>query len=250
MKYAVILTAALLSVATMSRAQESATVPATAPAEPAATLPTTASTDPSTTAPATAPTVEATTVPSTAPASQPSVRIAPSDRSKLLPGGYAILNTRSIFMKGRVPTPPSTGTGVGATSLPPTTMPAARAEHKIVFVGVTETDGTASAMFEDTGAGKILSTKLNESIASGKVTSISLDEITYTADGKSTKVLVGQALDGTDGPSVSARVTITDNGNGPPTSGPVVAPAGGDASIDAAANDVLERMRARRRAGQ
>ena len=249
MKYAVILTAALLSAAMMSRAQESATIPATAPAE-STTVPTTAPAELSTTSPATAPTVEATTVPSTAPASQPSVRTAPGDRSKLLPGGYAILNTRSIFMKGRVPTPPSTGTGVGATSLPPTTMPAARAEHKIVFVGVTETDGTASAMFEDTGAGKILSTKLNESIASGKVTSISLDEITYTADGKSTKVLVGQALDGTDGPSVSARVTITDNGNGPPTSGPVVAPAGGDASIDAAANDVLERMRARRRAGQ
>src|SRR3569623_443779 len=119
MKYAVTLPTALLSAATMCLAQESATLPATSPEEPS-TMPATAPAEVSTTAPTTAPTVEATTMPSTAPATQPSVQTTPGDRSKLLPGGYVILNTRSIFMKGRVPTPANTTTGgVSSTAVPP-----------------------------------------------------------------------------------------------------------------------------------
>lgn len=245
MKYAATVSAALLTLASVSLAQDPATMPTTEPTPLPTTMPTSAPSIEATTTPATAPT----SMPSTSPTTQASNVPPAYDRSKLLPGGYAILNTRSIFMKGRVSIPPAPGVSA-ATTPPPPTVPTARPEHKIVFVGVTETDGTASAMFEDTAAGKIISAKLNESIASGKVTSISLDEVTYTADGKPTKVLIGQAIDGTDGPAASSRVAITDNGNGPPTTGPIVAPAGSTGSTDAALSDVIERMRARRRAGQ
>ncbi len=230
MKYAVLVSAALLTLATVSRADDPATLPSTLPA----------------TLPATVPTVEATTLPTTAPAMQAALNSPPMVNGKLLPGGYAILNTRSIFMKGRVPSP----VVPAVTTTQPIITPTVRPEHKIVFIGATETDGSVSAMFEDTAAGKIITAKLNDAIASGKVTEITLDSVTYTADGKPVKILVGQALDGSEPPPITARATITDNGNGPPTTGPTAAPSGNSDTNDAANADILERMRARRRSGQ
>jgi hypothetical protein len=239
MKNAAIYSACLMvSLASFAMADEPATLPATQPT-------TIATTEPSTmpaTLPATLPSAAASV---RTPASVPTT--GPAGRSKTLPKDYAVLTTRSIFMKGRVPTPIPGG---GVTAPPTTQISAGRPEHKIVFVGVTETDGTASAMFEDTGAGKIISCKRNDPIASGKVTEITLDTITYTADGKGSKILVGQTLDAGDGPPVSARATIVDNGNGPPTTGPTAGGSGVSSSgggSGASENDVLERLKAKRR---
>ena len=252
MKQPALLAASLLmGVVTLASADEPTTAPATSPI--ATTVPI-ATTEPAT-QPATMPTSQPTTVPlmidtaASRPTSAPA--LAPGVRSKTLPTDYSELTTRSIFMKGRVPPPREFGAPVGPSTMP-TSMPSARAERKIVFVGVTETDGTPSAMFEDTAAGKIISCKSGESIATGKVTHITLDTITYEADGRALKIEVGQNLEGGDGPSLSARATITDNGNGAPTTNPVpgAAPSGDSGGGGGGSNDILERMRARRRAGQ
>ncbi len=215
MKYVLMLSASLLVFANVSQAEDATTMPSTLPA--------------------------------TVPVAPATMTAAPMVRGKALPDGYAVLNTRSIFMKGRVAPP----VVPNVTTTQPVVTPTIRPEHKIVFVGVTESDGSAAAMFEDTAAGKIITTKLNETIASGKVTEITLDSVTYSADGKPLKVLVGQALDGTEPPPVTARATITDSSTGPPTTGPTAAPGGGESGpTDPAIADILERMRARRRAGQ
>jgi len=169
---------------------------------------------------------ESTTQPATLPTTRAAV--APATRPRLMP--YVVFNTRSIFMKGRVP-PPSGGTG--STTQPTSTSPA-RAEAKIVFLGVAEADGVATAVFEDTSAGKIVSCKAGDPLASGKITEVTLDAVTYESAGKAVRVLVGQNLDAGDGPAMASRATL---------SGSTTAPSGGGDSGD----DVVARMRAKRR---
>ena len=170
---------------------------------------------------------ESTTQPATLPTTTRAA-VAPTTRPRLMP--YIVFNTRSIFMKGRVPPPPTGGTG--STTQPTSTSPA-RAEAKIVFLGVTEADGVATAVFEDTSAGKIVSCKAGDPLASGKITEVTIDSVTYESAGKAVRVLVGQNLDAGDGPAMASRATL---------SGSTTAPSGGDGG-----DDVVARMRAKRR---
>ncbi len=185
---------------------------------------------PPTTEPATQPTTQPitmnspTTHPTTAPTSPADgghvAGLPDTPRTRAMPG-------RSIFQKGR---PTANTTPSTPTTLPSTT----RQERNIVFDGVTDADGEAYAMFEDTSVGKIMQLKTGDAIAGGKITQITLDAVTYESNGHSTRVAVGQTLDAGEAPLLTSRASIS---SGSPTTGPSVG------TVD----DLLEKLRAKRR---
>jgi hypothetical protein len=127
---------------------------------------------------------------------------------------------------------------MGPGSSHPTTGPAevVPPERTLVFNGLTESDST-TALIEDTAAHKINKLHVGDSIAAGKVTRIDFDSLDYTANGKTTKVAIGQNLEGataapTTGPAVFGASGGTTGGSG----------GGGDS--------ILERMRQRRMQGK
>lgn len=157
--------------------------------------------------------VAATTAPSTRPASPPAM--APA----ALPADFAPLLERSIFERGR---PVSRGPSA-------TTQPTAATPESIkVLNGVTKVNGQLMAFVEDRTTGKISAFRVNDPIARGKVLAITLDALTYEADGKTTRVDVG------------------DNLTGQPANPPTTAPTAGDQGASGSAQSVLERLRQRR----
>jgi len=184
-----------------------------------------------TTAPTTEPSALA-TQPATLPTTQALLpTTAPTTRPRFLPGDFAILDTRSIFLKGHV----SPATAAPAGNASPSAVTSNSPESSIVFSGVTASDGVLAAMFEDTTAGKIVLCKAGDAIARGKLTQITLDAVTYETPGRTTRVQVGQTLDAGEAPAVASRASITIDSSGNPTTAP------------SSSNDVLERLRAKRR---
>jgi hypothetical protein len=149
---------------------------------------------------------------------------------------YAVLLGRSIFMKG-----PQTVIDTGPGGKGPTTGPAevVSPERSLVFNGLTESDST-TALVEDTVAHKINKLHVGDSIAAGKVTRIDFDSLDYTVNGKTTKVAIGQNLEGTTAAPTSGPATFGTSGG---TSGTSSGGGGGGDSI-------LERMRQRRMQGK
>ncbi len=189
------------------------TLPTTVPVEMPATLPATL--------PTTSPTTQASTQPTTRPIGRSSREILPPD--------YAVFTTRSIFMKGRVPTPVNITTDIFGPSTG-TTQPR-KSEDMIVFNGVTDVDGDVAAFIEDTSTGKVSTYKTGDSIAQGKILNITLDSLEYQgADGRSVRVLIGQTLTGGEAVPLSERA----------------APPGSSSPGDP--NSVLEKMK--RKAGR
>lgn len=171
--------------------------------------------------------VSAATAPPTRPAASPTTVTTPAVTTPAattpMPPDFSPLLERSIFEKGRsAPHNPSSATQ------PSVSTP----ESVRVLNGVTKVNGKLMAFVEDRTTRTISSFQVNDPIARGKVTAITLDALTYEADGKSTRVAVGDNLTG-------QRAA-------PAATNPSSAPAGGDHAVSPETQSVLERLRQRR----
>jgi hypothetical protein len=146
-----------------------------------------------------------------------------------MPKEFAPLLSRSIFVKGR-----SARHSAPAPSTQPTT-PAAAAEAVLVLNGVTKTTHELTAFIEDRSTGKVTPLRLNEPIARGKVVGITLDALSYEANGHVVRVAIGDNLRGEAAPKPSSR----------PTSGASDA-AGATTAPSPQIQSVLERLRLKR----
>jgi len=224
-------------------ATEPATTPATAPAVALpATGPTTAAVAAITpaTSPATAPTTTASSAtspttaatrtlagsarPTSAAATPPQVRFVPKPMSS----DYALLNSRSIFVKGRPRVIGSREDGAPDTQR----ADGPKQEAVVVLNGITEADDEVVAFMENTSTGEIFRARVGEPVAKGRVVQITLDGLEYEADGGVFRVEIGQSL------ALARREA---------TSRPAGA-AGGPATNPTEMDEVLERLRRKRAA--
>lgn len=240
------------------------TEPSTAPSTMAATGPSTSPSTMAATEPSTAPSTMASTNPSTNPSTSPttlavsgtgsrrreflaSLPAHPVDAARSMSADFAILNRRSIFVKGqqrvsdpvaRAVLPPSTAVATTQDSSSP-----ASPEHRIVFNGATRANDQMAAFLEDTSSNSIMKLKVGDSVAFGKITGITLDVLTYEARGKVTEVTIGHNLEGGVVALASTSQPAPVSVSGAPTTGPTSAPS---ASGSAEPNDILERLRRKR----
>jgi hypothetical protein len=247
------------------------TVPATAPVKIGTTLPTTeavatespttapATTQLATTGPATLPTSAPTTLATTGPATGPTTGFArprfdardsrfsrsappaPVARvvpiPKPLPVDYAVLNSRSFFVHGRIIEPPTIDdNGEDPTRGRPPGPSRSRPEKNLLFNGSTRADGDWMALIEDTAAAKIIKVNVGDKLAQGTVSAITLTTLDYDAAGKTVRISLGQNL---DGEAIAGSTTRPSEAG--PTSGPSA--PGGSGPLD-----ILERMRQKRAA--
>jgi hypothetical protein len=163
-----------------------------------------------------------------------------------LPSDFAILYSRSVFVKGgRLPSPDSGQRDPGPPPPAPTATP-------LVFDGVLKDESTANqayAIIEDTMNAKVLVFKVGDSVpGGGKVTGITLDKLDLTgADGKALSISLGQNLQGGAGPGAASRSIPITTGPGAATgatSGPAIsAPAGSPRQPGESIADYLRRKR-------
>ncbi len=101
---------------------------------------------------------------------------------------FDLLNTRSMFVPGRIRTP-----GQGGGDSRPGNAP----EDVTVFSGVTITDYQIVAFIEDTSTNKVSQVQIGQQIGQGKITDITLDGLEYQSDdGRRIHVNVGQNMRG------------------------------------------------------
>jgi hypothetical protein len=170
---------------------------------------------------------------------------------KPMANDFAILNTRSIFVHGRLrDEQPSRPVEQG-----PQPTPEQRAQQTLVFNGVTRADGLitqVTAILEDTAASKIISAQLGDQIAGGVVTNITLDKLEFTpaSTGKPVTVLIGQNLQAGEAPRPAAT-SASASASGGATTGPSTPPAGtGGPLTRQPGESVADWLRRRRAAGQ
>jgi hypothetical protein len=175
---------------------------------------------------------------------------------------YAILRTRSIFVKGnQTLASESRPNGSGFSGLTPkSTSP----ESALVFNGVIMVGDQAKALIQDTGSGNVNLVSSGDLISGGRITAITFDNLTYEAKGKVNEVELGQNLNGLT-PSVAPPVAVVPtsqpSGATPPAGTPGVAgtpPEGGPQGPPPAAavgtppagssspDDILAKLRAKR----
>jgi hypothetical protein len=184
---------------------------------------------------------------------RPTAAAQPAPRPRSIYTDYALLLHRSIFIKGvqtNVIDPKRIGPTTG-----PTNADDVRAERNLVFNGLTESD-EATALIEDIVSHRMSKLHVGDSIASGKITRISFDDLDYTAvNGKVTTVQIGENLEGNAPSPTSAPSSYASSSSGGGTSGGNTggsasgnnASGGGGAGSPAPVNpSVLERMRQRR----
>jgi hypothetical protein len=167
---------------------------------------------PATTAPAatTAP-VERSNQPRGAPAATqpagPATQAAAVARP-VLPGEFAILQTRNVFAHGA---PKVVGPGAGGPGA------------NFVLKGVVEADGLFTAFIEDKSGKRVTSVASGGAIAVGRIKSINLDAIEYESAGNARRIEVGQNLNG----EVVPPTPTTKPAAGPPPGAPGVPGAPG-----------------------
>ncbi len=141
---------------------------------------------------------------------------------------FDLLNSYSLFVKGRLE---NTGSNFGGGS-----FNSQAPENVLVFTGVTVTDHATVGFVEDTSQGTVRQVKVGDSIAQGKITDITLNELVYHAsDGRTVHVAVGQNLRGE-----SAFGLIYGTGIG------TAEPSASDQNVDAGTAALLAKMRAKR----
>jgi hypothetical protein len=144
----------------------------------------------------------------------------------MMPRMYAVLLTRSMFVRGHVA---DRGHEAGQRPPPPPPAPSLdRAESGLVFNGVTQTAKAIDALVEDTASGHVITVHPGDAIAKGKVGKITFDTLEYLKDGRSIMIELGQTL---AGGVVDASTIVT-----------TTEPAGSGASPE----DILERLRQKR----
>jgi hypothetical protein len=226
------------------------------------------------TAPSTQPTTEpvATTGPTTIPSIAAAAVASPGGigysgrtsgpASRILPAAYMILAERSIFQKGSHISGPEQPI---QTVIIPTTNPVATgdptsisdsAEESLVFDGATESGSEVLAFVEDRVNLKMLVVQDGDTIAKGKITSISLDTLDYSTKGQVIHVQVGQNLRGVEAPAAPDATTTPSVPASPVTAGapaplasrgtPLPSPVPLPAASGGSTADVVARMKARR----
>ena len=146
---------------------------------------------------------------------------------------YLVLTNRSIFKKGSQITDPFAPT----TPLPPTKPPTYTvAESSLEFNGRDARRRKLDRLFRKYFPATMSSSRhTGEDIARGKIVGITLDSVNYTAGGKQSTVLLGQTLDGSEGPGLSSAPSLSISST-QPSNTPFTGPNA----------DVLERLRQKR----
>jgi len=171
------------------------------------------------------------------------VYAGPELRPKPIAIEYDVLLHRSIFIRGRqgvydpgeVGNRQYVGTDTGPTTSPTTTQATVVAwspENVMVFNGASNANGQLVAFIENTSLNSIARFQVGDSVATGKIIGITLDQLDYSVGGRVTHVMLGQNLSGVDTQVLTTQPVTSGAG---PSSGP----SGG-------ADDVLERLRRRR----
>jgi hypothetical protein len=158
------------------------------------------------------------TRPTTSPSGERDRRFTPGPSSRrptsgpALPEEFAILTRRSIFVRDRQ----RLASVVNAPQTTPTTTPSAPREERVrpetgfVLRGFSLVEGFGYvALIEHTESGITNATEyhVGDRIATGRVADMSLDGLAYEANGKVTRILIGQNLDGVVVPSTYVAPT-------------------------------------------
>jgi hypothetical protein len=178
---------------------------------------TTTTTRAMTTMPAIAPTklISPLTPTTATPASRPSTTQAAAGppgaapAAPVLPPEFALFQSRSPFTHG-----PKKAGGPGGP------------ETGFVFRGVVENGGKFTAFIEDRNAKRTTLLAVGESVARGKVKSVTLDAMEYEAAGSAKRIEVGQDLNGVVVPPTPPASKPAPPGGPPQPGGPSGQPGG------------------------
>ncbi len=190
--------------------------------------------------------------PATRPTTRPSTDLAsrhPAQASNVvavvpsMPRDYSIFNFRSLFMRGRVPAAGrDAGSARESSSFNRTGNGFKTPEEEFVFNGVTQTDEGAEAFIESLSTKKVSLVRVGQSIATGKITGISIHTLQYTTGGRAIRIEIGQNLAGLVAePSIAASSSPTTQPGPSPSGTP-----GAAGPLPGGTDDILERMRKRR----
>jgi hypothetical protein len=170
------------------------------------------------------------------------------DARRPMDPAFDVLLKKSIFSRDR-----SRGSGIPSTAPATGSARVLSPEQSVAFRGVLCPDEEYVAFMENIQTGQITIVKAGDEIGKGRVAAITLDTLSYDADGKVHPIRLGQDLTGetaatggggmtlsTTSPSVAGT---TAPGGTPPAAG-VSSPTGGASSPAAAA--MIEKMRQRR----
>ena len=153
---------------------------------------------------------------------------------------YAVLEQRSIFVKGYQGIGPPPGPVNPPGPYIPATPP--RPEASLVYRGYINDGGQSTALMEDTNAHSAFTVGVGGAVATGHVTDITFDALDYVSRGHTTHVTVGQSLDGVAAPAgADAAPTSAPSPGAPPGSS-----LGNTNGMSP--DDLLTRMRKRREA--
>ena len=175
--------------------------------------------------------------PATQPVAPPmAVRQSGSPISVTLPASLAILSKRSIFARSGMAAMP-----LGANSAKP--------EATIALRGIVFDDNDFVLFLEDTAAHHTMQLRPGDSLASGRIGRINLDEFGYEADGTVTQVRVGQNLLGATLPPITVGPPATAPSPGGPQGEPEAQPPGKQPIYEIGPNGQRVRNLAKERAG-
>jgi hypothetical protein len=166
------------------------------------------------------------------PRNQPNEPVSlASDHTRPMPRQYAVLLSRSMFVRGHAAEMGHIGLGGQQRYSAPSTAPSLdRSETGLIFNGVTKTANTIDALVEDTVSSRVLTVKPGDAVARGTVKSITFDTLEYESGGKVIQVHIGQNFTGNE----------VDTSTIPTAAATAPAPTG------ASPEDILERLRQKR----
>ena len=152
------------------------------------------------------PSLSTTTLPTTTQAATTAPMVNPYEALHGMSRDYLVLTNRSIFKKGMQTVDPFAPTT--PPSPPPPSIYTVQ-ESALEFNGATRADENRAAFFENTSTHEVLTRHAGDFIARGKIVAITLDSIDYQVNGRTTTILLGQTLDGEDGPSMASAPSIS-----------------------------------------
>jgi hypothetical protein len=170
---------------------------------------------------------------------------------------YAVLVERNIFSKNR----PHVYRRPGAAAAAPEARrePPPPVERSFVLTGIVKELEKPSAFVEDVRSGRTSKLKCGDSIAQGKLTEVGLDHVLYEADGRKTRVELGQDLSGgasrlavrvappaSSTPGTGAAPGAEKPASTSPSSATTPPADGKPADAGSGVDDVAERLRKRR----
>jgi hypothetical protein len=162
------------------------------------------------------------------------------------PDAYAVLKTRSIFVKGNQSIAeevrPSTYTRGGLSD---------KQANLLVFNGVILVNDEPDALVEDLTTHEVVKVRPGDAIAGGRVSAITFDDLAYELGGTIKHVAIGENLEG----AIASVNPFAPGGSTTlPTTGPVTGGSTGTPSIGSTNNlsqdDIIARLKARRNSGQ